>query len=249
MSGTEPTFGSWNHRADHWPADDQYLQSLWHALAAQTDDQGNITQPNFGLSQRKPEICMLWKLFQWRRPKIVMEVGVSQGGSLASWCRLADDDCLFLAVDRDLNDARPRPGEPGNPAIATPEPLKLSVNGGGIYHLRDRNQKMHGVTGWTTNPAVQMEIKLLLQGVKVDFLFHDASHSSSLFAQDFKWMWPLMAPGGIFAAQDIQESKVPHCDKSVEWDRIKREEEYSALFEFKGSRHDDSMGIGCIFKP
>lgn len=190
---------------------------------------------------------MLWSLFYRMQPKIVVEVGVAQGGTFAGWCKLASHDATLIAIDRCLDDARPRPGDPVHPAIYS-GPLASTSNGGGIYHLRQFGQRIIGINGWSYEPHVMEKLLAELDGRKIDFLFNDASHSASMFAQDFKLYWPLVADGGIFATHDIMKSAHPDCDKNTEWERIKREEEYSACYEFLGSRHDDSMGIGVLIK-
>lgn len=243
---TENIFGGWNNPSVSFPKADAMLQTLWHALAAQTDSSGSIVQANSGLSQRKHEIMMLWKLFLWANPKVVVEIGVAQGGTFASWCALADPSATLIAIDRDLNDCRPRPGDPVNPIIASPATLKLSRDGGGVYHLAWFNQKVVGITGWSYAPHVLEELKLVLAGRKVDWLWHDASHEANMARRDYELYRPFMAPGSIMAFHDIQESKVPECNKSEWWAQVKRDGDYSACFEFRGSKSDDSMGIGVL---
>lgn len=240
---TEQIFGRW----DTMPlrrTDD--LDLLWHKLAAQSVGSHNF-KPNSGMSQRRHEICMLWSLFARQRPKLIMEVGVAQGATLAGWCQLAPDDATIIAVDRCLDDCRPRPGDPVHPDISGRSDLSTS-KGGGIHHLRRGNQQMLGINGWTTDDSTKAAIMEALAGRKVDFLYHDASHSKELFALDFAFFWPLVVDGGVFATHDVMPSNAPNCDKSEEWERIKREESYSACYQFFSSRTEDSMGQGVLIK-
>lgn len=241
---TDYIFGGW----DTHPVTGEYdhLSSLWHLLASQKQGTADFT-PNFGLSQRRHEITPLWALFERSKPKVIVEVGVAQGGTLASWCMLAPDDATIIAIDRDLNDCRPRPGDPVHPAIWNGE-LKMSDQGGGFHCLKKANQKILGISGWSFDDITVARLKHYLQGRKIDFLFHDASHEASMFAKDWKVYWPLIAEGGIFASHDISPSSDPKCNKNVEWERIKREEQYSAVFEFKSHPSVTEMGVGVIIK-
>lgn len=243
---TEPIFGSWNEM----PAHADQLSVLWHHLAAQNVDTPKF-QPNSGLSQRRHEITMLWHLYERQKPRVVVEVGVAQGGTFASWCILGRPDATIIGIDRDPNDCRPRPGDQVHPEVVHPmdaRARKISRDGGGMYALGRHSQRIHAITGWSYSESTLEELRLLLSGRKIDFLFHDASHSAGMFAKDFPLYWPLIAEGGVFAAQDIQQSRVPECNKRDEWERILSDENYSAVMEFRGSRHDDSMGIGVLIK-
>lgn len=239
---TERIFGTW----DQPPKQPDEISLLWHKLAAQNVGKPDF-MPNSGLSQRRAEITMLWTLFARMKPQVIVEVGVAQGGTFASWCQLAPDDAVIIAVDRCLDDCRPRPGDPVHPGISIRSDLSSS-NGGGIYHLGKAGQTIIGVNGWTTEQSTKDKLIAALNGRKIDFLFHDASHERSMFIQDFEWMYPLVADGGVFATHDIQQSQHPECNKSEAWKTIKLMADYSACFEFLGSRNDDSLGIGVLIK-
>lgn len=241
---TDRIFGTWDQLPESGLVDP--VAVLWHKLAAQrcgTPQQVN----NFGLSQRRAEWATLMDLYLRAKPKLVVEIGVAQGGTAAGWCAIGRSGAEFIFIDRDLQDCRPRPGDPVDPGIYS-GPLKMTNQGGGIFHLAQRGQNIHGISGWSHAPETLSQLKAILNGRQIDWLYNDASHSAKMFAQDFQIYWPLIAPGGVFATHDIMPSAHPDCDKSVEWERIKREETYSACFEFRGSRNDDSMGQGILIK-
>lgn len=166
---------------------------------------------------------------------------------MAAWSRLARPGARFITIDRDPNDCRPRPGDPVHPSIYQ-GPMAMTEQGGGIYHLMLPGQRIDVIRGWTSDPEAKQKFLDALGDDKIDFMFHDASHSAEMFHEDFQWMWPLIACGGIFATHDIQVSVVPGITKSIEWERIKREEDYSAVYEWKEGRHGDSFGIGALIK-
>lgn len=224
------------------------LAQLWHYLAAQ-----NVGTPyqqlNSGLSQRRLEITMLWELYQRVKPKVVLEVGVAQGGTFASWCYLGEPDATIIGIDRDVNDCRPRHNDPVHPMLSISKEHKTTDQGGGMMHLARHQQKVIPIKGWTTSPSVKEELNIILQGRKIDFCFHDASHEASMFKADFAWLWPLLSDGGVFASHDIMRSDDPKCNKKEAWDEIKSTTDYSALMEFTAGRSEQNMGIGVLIKP
>lgn len=236
-------FGSW----DELPSDGgDDLSRLWHKLAAQhvgTPQQVN----NFGLSQRRHEITMLWELFRRAKPNIILEIGTSQGGTLAGWCQLAPQDALIVIIDRCVDDCRPRPGDPIHADISN-HSEKYTSQGGGAHYLATRNQKLVAINGWSQEKAVMDKLLATLSGRKIDFLFHDASHASAMFAADWTLYWPLVAEGGVFASHDVNWSADTACDKKSTWDRIKREAAYSACYEYLPHPSISEMGIGVLIK-
>ncbi len=233
-------YGTWEH-----PRDESRYQWLWHRLAHQPQ---TPETPCSGLSQRKNEIIELWRLFVALQPKVIVEIGTAQGGTLAGWCQLAPRDATIIAIDRCVDDCRPRPGDPVHPDIYNGE-LKMTSQGGGAYSLRQHAQQLHVIDGWSYDPKVIANLERLLAGRKIDFLFHDASHSKEQFAKDWQIYWPLISDdGGVFAMHDIAPSADPKCDKKVEFDRILREETYSAVYTYAPPPNITEMGIGVVLK-
>jgi predicted O-methyltransferase YrrM len=242
-------YGTW-----HKQRDDSKYQWLWHRLAHQPEAPG----PCSGLSQRKNEIIELWRLFVALQPKVIVEIGTAQGGSLAAWCQLAPRDATIISIDRCVDDCRPRPGDPVHPDIYN-GPLKMTSQGGGAYSLRQHAQQLHVINGWSYEPAVLQNLERLLAGRKIDWLYHDASHEASMFAKDWELYWPLVADGGVFAAHDIAPSADPKCNKKEFWDVItgrkpgmgtidKPGAEYSACYEFHPPPGVTEMGSGLLIK-
>jgi len=240
---TENIFGSWDFppkgNADH-------LSALWHILAAQNVGTANFI-PNFGLSQRRAEIEMLWHLYEKAKPQIVVEIGVAQAGTFAAWCILGRADATIIGIDRCLDDSRPRPGDPVHPSIH-PGPYAMYSQGGGILHLAQRRQKVIGINGWSLEASTLSQLNEVLQGRTIDWLFNDGSHEASMAQGDFENYWPLISEGGVYATHDICRSDDPKCNKKEWWDHAVATADYSAVFEFKPSRNEQNMGIGLFVK-
>lgn len=190
---------------------------------------------------------MLMDLYLRARPKIVVEIGVAQSGTAAGWCIHGQPHALLIFIDRCLDDSRPRPGDPGNQNVYS-GPLKMYSNGGGICHLGRNGQVVRGINGWSHDSHVFSQLKTLLNGHKIDWLWTDSSHEAGMFEKEFAMYWPFVAEGGVFCTHDIQHSSHPDVTKWKSWERIKQEESYSMMMEFKGSKSEDSLGIGVLVK-
>jgi len=246
MIGTESIYGGWDSQKYFSDPADSRLQDLWHKLAAQHVDTPDMV-PNHGLTQRKNEIMELWGLFRKVAPKVVLEIGTAQGGTLAGWCQLAPMDATIIFIDRCVNDCRPRPGDPVHPDIASRHDA-VTTGGGGGYLLARGHQRIVPINGWSYEPPVISKLMRELAGRKVDFLFHDASHEASMFLRDFEIYWPLVADGGVFASHDICPSSVPNVNKHEAWAQIVRDCKYSARYEYHGGNGSESFGIGVLIK-
>lgn len=244
---TERLYGSRNEPLPDLRGHFQFIDNLWHVLAAQNEGTADY-MPNNMLCQRKNEFLELAQLVARQRPRVVAEIGVAQAATLAAWMRLSHPNAKFICIDRDVNDALPRPGEPVHPSIYNGPIRGMTEQGGGVYHLVLPGQTLHVINGWTYEPGAKEKFLNALGDDKIDLLFHDASHQAEMFAEDFKWMWPLVAEGGMLCSHDIQPSSVPNITKSIEWERIKREETYSAVYEWRGGTGSDSFGLGCLIK-
>lgn len=242
---TTNPFGGWDTMPENGCND--VLANLWHWLAAQHVGTPN-QQNNSMMAQRRGEITMLWSLYQRVKPRTVLEIGVSQAATLASWCFLGDPSAKILALDKDLNDALPRGGEQINPRIVSRQVNSMSQDGGGIYALSRNNQRMIGVTGWSFNPETVEQVKIALAGEKLQWIWNDGSHSADMARKDFDLYWPLVASGGVYASHDVMPSKVPECNKSEWWEETRDRDDYSMRMEFFSSRNEDSMGIGVLVK-
>ena len=218
---------------------------LWNKLAP-IDDK----HPNNGMTQKRNEIMELWSIFERVEPTIILEIGVSQGGTFAGWCQLASDDALIIGIDRDPNDCYPRKGNQVHPDIGDLT-LKMTEEGGGMYALKRKgsHQTIVPIVGMSFDPIVIKKLKGVLNGRKIDFIFHDASHEYSMTVKDFELYWPLVAPGGVMAFHDIAYYSGKDINKWRWWREILRFGPYDYAYTFEhNDRKDLSMGIGVLFK-
>jgi predicted O-methyltransferase YrrM len=241
----EKLFGSWDSPPADGPKDN--LESLWHWLAAQrvgTTEQQN----NNMMAQRRGEITMLWSLYQRARPKVVLEIGVSQGGTFAGWCFLGRPDALIIGIDRDCNDCLPRDRETVSPHICHHGHYRNTQHGGGMHALGRNKQVIKPINGWSYEDTTISQLTETLAGRQIDWLFNDGSHSAEMAQKDFDLYWPFVSPGGVYASHDVMPSQAPNCNKSQWWDSTRDRDDYAMRMEFFSAKSDDSLGIGLLIK-
>jgi len=222
---------------------DKY-EKLFNKLAPFTD------KAHSGLTQRKNEIIELWTLFDRIQPHVIVELGVAQGGTFASWCQLAPDGHCIIGIDRDLNDCWPRKGNDVHPDIAD-KCDKMTEDGGGLYQLRRRgsNQRIFGIKGWSYEPNVMRDLLGALQGRQIDFFFHDASHKCEETEADFELFWPLIKPGGVMAFHDVSFYTHEGASKYEWFRKIRDDGPQIVLYSYTTpDRAVLSMGIAILFK-
>jgi cephalosporin hydroxylase len=223
------------------------FEILWSKLAPVDEKE---IRSNSGMMQKKNEIIELWQLFIRINPKIICEIGVAHGGTFASWCQLARDDAILIGIDRDVNDCWPREGDQVHPDIADPCYM-MTEHGGGMFALKRKgsHQTIIPINGWSYEPKVMNEVLRVLNGKKIDFLFHDVSPMPEDSEKDFNFYWPLIADGGVFAVHDIAKHERPTEQKWTWWRKIVQEGPHEAVYEYRyHDRYNYSMGIGVLFK-
>ncbi len=180
--------------------------------------------------QFKSEILALAKTVEALRPKIVLEVGTSTGGTFFIWSRLSTPDAHLVSVDLPggENDwAFPRWKEPFYKKFALPP------------------QKINLLRGDSQTQEMLEKVKNILVGEKVDLLFIDADHSYEGVKKDYELYSPLMRSGGVIAFHDIV--KFPdYTQVKVKdfWDEVKAGKKFEEYIEDPDQKWG---GIGVIF--
>jgi cephalosporin hydroxylase len=146
----------------------------------------------FGVSikpkQIKYEIDELLKIVAELKPKVILEIGTGRGGTLFLFTRVADQMAKIISIDL--------PGWPlggGYPRWKIP-----------LYKsFAKERQKIYLIKRDSHNPQTLEEVKKILSGEKVDFLFIDGDHAYEGVKRDFEMYSPLVSKGGIIAFHDI----------------------------------------------
>lgn len=182
-------------------------------------------------AQIKEEFLELLKIFEELNPKYIMEIGTANGGTLFSFCKLAKDDATIISVDLPEG-----PFGGGYPEWKIP-----------IYQaFAKENQKLYLLRKDSHQQETLEEVKKILNGNKLDFLFIDGDHTYKGVKKDFEMYSPLVRKGGIIAFHDIVCHSLVPMEVQVEklWKEIKN---IFPLKELIKSPNQDWAGIGVIF--
>jgi cephalosporin hydroxylase len=139
------------------------------------------------------------------RPATVLEIGTSMGGTLYLWTRLAQPDALIISVDL-----------PGGKFGGGYSPLRTPL----YQRFARERQQLHLLRASSHDESTMAEVKRLLGGRSVDFLFIDGDHTYEGVKQDWEMYSPLVRPGGLVAFHDIAGNYDTTQVKRL-WDGIK----------------------------
>ena len=213
------------------------IRTKWPAL--NIDDVFDLLDSprNCGLvyaMQIRSEFSSLLEAFRRLGPKTILEIGTAKGGTLFAFTALAGEGADIISVD-----------------------LPAGRFGGGGFWLSARwrmyedfsnpNQRLSLIRADSHSPAALAEVKQILDGKPVDFLFIDGDHSYEGVKRDYEMYSPLVRPGGMIAFHDITGSS-PELVGGVPvfWRELKAGRE---VVEFIDSPNQNGFGIGVLTVP
>jgi predicted O-methyltransferase YrrM len=179
--------------------------------------------------QNRSEIFPFATLLQQRKPRVVVEIGTANGGTLFVWCAVADPNAVIISID-----------------------LPGGIHGGGyprwksfIYRkFAKPKQTLHLLRVDSHLSSTRDRLKAILPPGGIDFLFIDGDHTYEGVKKDFELYSPLVRRGGIVAFHDIclhpPEQK---CDVDKLWLEIKTKYK---TWEFIENPKQDLFGIGVL---
>lgn len=177
------------------------------------------------------ELAQLAKVIEELNPKVVVEIGTANGGTLFMSTRLADDNALIVSIDL--------PGGEfggGYPEWKVP-----------IYKSFARTgQKIELIRGNSHADETFEKLKRVLNDRQIDYLFIDGDHTYEGAKMDFEKYGQLVRKGGKVAFHDIVVHKGSECDVFKLWNEVKTEYESR---EFVNDWGQNCFGIGLIEIP
>ena len=132
-------------------------------------------KPQSGLE----ESLELFKQAEMLLPKVILEIGVADGGSLLLWSKLLQEDGLLIGIDA------------------------YSLMG---WDLKTTKCKTVLIIGDSRGEQVVEETKKTLQGREIDFLRIDGGHDYVTAKSDFDKYSPFVREGGLIAFHDYNSS-------------------------------------------
>ena len=181
-------------------------------------------------SQVPYEISRLLEIVKELKPKTLLEIGTARGGTLFLFCITADPEATIISIDL------PRgPFGGGYPSWKTPLYKAFASSKKDIYLMRTNSHDL----------GTLQEVKKVLNGRELDFLFIDGDHRYEGVKRDFEMYLPLVRKGGIIALHDIVEHRPERgCEVSRFWNEIKHS--YKHL-EIVRDRNQKWAGIGVLY--
>jgi len=158
-----------------------------------------------------------------------LEIGTYGGGTWYTLCSLSNDDATLISLD--LHEGHFKDVEMKQKSLR--EMGKVEQN----IHLFNSDSQ--------TNESLK-NVKDILGGNKLDFLFIDGDHSYNGVKTDFTMYSPLVKENGIIAFHDIQPH-VKGAEVDILWNQIKNNfSNYIEIIEDKEKQ--EWAGIGIIIK-
>ena len=183
-----------------------------------------------GAIQKISELSSLAALLRRRKLRTVVEIGTARGGTLWLWCQLAESDAHIVSIDI--------PGRDGLPS-ARDEHLRRHAIG---------SQKLDALRMDSQDQKTVANVRELLSGTEVDFLFIDADHSYAGVRRDFELYVPLVRSGGLVVFHDIlPHPKFPSYQVHRFWSEICESFRHREFLDHKDERGWGQWGgIGVL---
>ncbi len=181
--------------------------------------------------QSKTEIYEFCKLITPIRPKVILEIGTANGGTLFLLSKISSPDALIISID--LPEGRFGGGYPS----------KFKH----VYKkFASRNQKMFLLRKDSHKSSSMRKVKKILNKKLIDVLFIDGDHTYDGVKKDFEMYSPLVNRNGVIAFHDIvvvPPEKELNVDVNIFWNDIKEFFEYKEIVEDWDQEYG---GIGII---
>lgn len=173
--------------------------------------------------QNEFELEMALTALEKAKPKVIMELGVAYGASLAAWAEIVKPE-LCISLD--------------------PEDIPKSEAQKESFEKLAKEYNFKRIGRYSRDPKSHQMLEIMLEGRKIDFLFIDGAHGFDDVKHDFYSYQKYMAPNGIVGFHDIY-----YCEALADagsqvswlWDRLKNVYSYDEFYSHS------SMGIGFIY--
>lgn len=167
------------------------------------------------------------------RPRLVLEIGTAEGGSLYLWTQAAEDDAKILSVDL--------PG--GDFGGAYPE---CRVR---LYRaFARRGQTVELIRADSHASDTRERVREFFENTSLDFLFIDGDHSYEGVKADFEQYGSLVRQGGLIGFHDIMpRADCPDIQVNRLWRKLEVKYECQAIVAPDGGGR--RIGIGLLRVP
>lgn len=176
------------------------------------------------------EIKKLLTIIEEAKIEIMLEIGTANGGTLFLFKQVADPRAMILSMDL-----------PGGPFGGGYPSWKSTL----YKRFEKHGQRLYLIRGDSHNQQILNNVKSILNGEMLGFLFVDGDHTYKGVKMDFEMYAPLMKDGGIIAFHDIVPGPAERVGGVPRfWQEIKTK--YMNL-EIVKNQNQEGCGIGIIF--
>jgi len=181
--------------------------------------------------QIKEEISELLKILDKIKPKITLEIGTANGGTLFLFSQVATNDATILSIDL-----------PGGKFGGGYPKWKIPL----YKSFAKKDQKLYLIRADSHQQKTLEEVKNILNDRKVDFLFIDGDHTYEGVKKDFEMYRPLVKKGGLITFHDIVSGPAENVGGVPRfWKEVLKNFNHK---EFVKAWDQNGYGIGVIYK-
>jgi predicted O-methyltransferase YrrM len=183
------------------------------------------------MHQKKEELIEFVRKIKHIKPKYILEIGTSEGGTLFFFSKIASPEAKIITIDL-----------PIVRDYASYSPAKIPFYK--LYRVED--QKIHFIRKDSHRSSTVKKVKKLLKNNKIDLLFIDGDHTYNGVKKDFENYISLVKENGIIGLHDIVEHPPDsNCNVFDFWNEIKGKYEYKEIIS---KDNEEWAGIGIIIK-
>ena len=193
-----------------------------------------LASKTFRPSQQPQEINSLLQLLIELQPQWLCEIGCYRGGTLFLWSQVANLDSALISLD------------------LAHDPQRVKA----YPYFRRGTQRLHLISGNSHEKGTLDQLRHVLKGHQLDFLFIDGDHSYKGVKADYEMYAPLVRSGGLIALHDIMPDSETRSGIKTNsytggvpqyWQELKQEHP-NDVREFIQDPDQDGFGIGAIRK-
>lgn len=181
---------------------------------------------NWHSYQNADELEIALRVVKKFAPKVIVEIGIANGASLASWAEIAKPD-IAIGID----------------PLNNPKTMQQEMSLGKLIH--DYNLKI--IPHIDRAPEAHEKLIELLDGRKIDFLFIDAEHRYDDVRYDYYEYVKYLNHPSIVGFHDVYFSEHifdSGSQVSALWERLKRQN-----IDYDEIHFHSTMGIGILHIP
>lgn len=179
------------------------------------------------------ELSKVLEIYESRAPRVTVEIGSWDGGTLDQWLKRCPDNATVINIDM-IGDSNYNPNN-----------LSL-VDEWRKWPRPDTNYQFIG--GDSQSDETLKTLRKTLGRKKIDWLFIDGDHSYQGVRGDFEKYLPLCSKTGVIMLHDINPTpSEPHIEVKKFWDELEVLYPSLTLEGYRSHPEQKRWGIGLVY--